>query len=344
MEICFVVDGMNGPVEVRVNSNGDVYATGGDLPGGVHLDGMSWPTEEEPSPMPDLQHQAKMDVIAQRFQSGDLKLNHYTSADAIQAILSSQTFRFSSYRGVNDPFEEKEWHFDIYCNEDHQLPRGAAIHFHELARKAKALVKVACFALDRNSYPKTGHLRDENQGWTHPRLWAQYARNHTGGVLIFDAKRLGQAAYRLVPSERKGLMLNAVHYNEDPIAARWKHRIMYEDWLEHGPQNCFERHLDRWNYNLLATKHPDWSHENELRLSYIDNDATPYSYTPIADALERIVLGEKLEPGSALEIIDLASSLPGRVETVVCVWRNGIPFAREAKRFFQRKLETAPAK
>lgn len=112
---------------------------------------------------------------------------HYTTADtAINFILKNGNLRLSPYTNTNDPKETKNWFFSAGTNENRPLDKYSSEYLSKIMNPTlKECTRVLCFSKDS---PLTGnHIEDMPQrGFCKPRMWAQYAGNHTGLCLIFD--------------------------------------------------------------------------------------------------------------------------------------------------------------
>jgi hypothetical protein len=115
------------------------------------------------------------------------RLYHYTSREgAFEHILQTQTLRIAPFIHMNDPREAMDWkitmaRFSGYPQS--QVDADGAEFNAALKRRSK----VVCFSEDDLAAAAPPDLA---RGWAHPRMWAQYAGNHTGACLIFDKEAL----------------------------------------------------------------------------------------------------------------------------------------------------------
>ncbi len=117
-------------------------------------------------------------------------LYHYTSEEVlINHILPEKRLRFSPFYETNDPHETKSWHFsmsdDLEVGMESQSSKDFLKNQERFSDILKSQIKVLCFAQD--------NIED---GWRYgkgtlkPRMWAQYAKNHTGACIIFNRTKL----------------------------------------------------------------------------------------------------------------------------------------------------------
>lgn len=215
-------------------------------------------------------------------------ISHYTRLEAAESILQSMTLRLSlgSFLSANDPRETKYWHFnvpEINAVHDFQL-----LHEREISDRIKRNIGSLSFTRDTNAI----------EGCYRPRMWAQYAENHTGICIIFNRDRL----------------LRSIHGTLDPIGRVYAENIEYFspecDFDPMGHMNITRDDIIQENVNVIAEqimeepyrsfyffrKHLDWQDEAEFRVLFktnVNNDDTVrYEYfIPCLHAIEAVLFG-----------------------------------------------------
>ena len=153
-----------------------------------------------------------------RITTSDQFLYHYTKDNtAYDYILKNRTLPFGKYNNTNDPKETKNWEFDLGTNQNRDLGKYNMKEMSSwLSIELKCKTKLACFSMDAD--PLTGnHMQDIfNRGFCKPRMWAQYAANHTGVCLVFHRAKLLQAINTAF--EANNLILSGpIHYNNRSV-------------------------------------------------------------------------------------------------------------------------------
>ena len=212
-------------------------------------------------------------------------ISHYTRLEAAESILQSMTLRISlgSFLSANDPRETKYWHFDvpeIKATHDFQL-----LHEREISDRIKRNIGSLSFARDTNTI----------EGYYRPKMWAQYAENHTGVCIIFNRDRL----------------LSSIHRTLNPIGRVYAENIEYfspeRDFDPRGCMNITRDDIIQENVNVIAEqimeepyrtfyffrKHIDWQDETEFRVLFKINDNTAEReyFIPCLDAIETVLFG-----------------------------------------------------
>jgi hypothetical protein len=328
IEWCFPIRCDRGWGKVRVRSNGDVVWTGGDEPvGWMCLDGISFPTDAHVHLEISRQDILRVDMLhslAETDLDGKRYLFHFTKAStAINGILRSGNLRLNTYSAVNDPWEAMHWAFTVVSPEG-SLETMRAV---EIGREMSALLKessrVACFCSD--GFPlrieKDLELSD-TKGWAGATMWAHYAENHRGVVLVFDRRRLIENGIAALSS--KGPMFFGGILYAPPEHRAGLYPLLIDqrsrDSMEHRAAAAL--HLERHRGWLFFTKHPDWSAERECRL-VLHNSQSPYEDLPIWDAVVEICIGDAADQSTTEQILALAKQYNANVSKIV--WRNGMP-------------------
>lgn len=328
IEWCFPIRCDRGWGEVRVRSNGDVVWTGGYGPvGWACLDGVSFPTDDAVHLQivrQDILRIDTLDSLEGTVLGGKRYLFHFTKAStAISSILSSGTLRLSSYSALNDPWEAKGWAFTVVS------PEGAlgSMQAVEIGREISTLLKessrVVCFCSD--GYPlKIERDLDifDTSGWAGAGMWAHYAENHRGVVLIFDRRRLLENGITALRSKGPMFFGSVLYAPPDHTAGMYALLIDQRNWASMGPRATAALQLERHRGWLFFTKHPDWSAERECRL-ILHGGQSSCEYIPLEKALVEVCVGDAADQSATERIVALAEQLNANVSRIL--WRNGMP-------------------
>ena len=247
-------------------------------------------------------------------------LYHYTTAEtALEHILVSNELRFSPLIYTNDPRETKDWEFS--CNIDgidksKELPDIYDLFKEELQKKCK----VVCFTRDNPKKFVSGQSKILHRGYSHPRMWAQYANNHKGICLVFDKSKLNEIIFNQV-GFLGDIFQGAVSYrdiNEDSKAFS----LDCSKLLQLGVESFYKYHLKKHLKSLIFEKLQDWSSELEYRWALISSTSS-YEYFSIEGAVSGIVLGNDFSQDDIETVLQYTESY--MIPVIQLHWRNGYP-------------------
>lgn len=255
-------------------------------------------------------------------------LYHYTSSEkALDYIFKSKLLRFGEYTKTNDPKETKTWQFDLGSTENRDFSKHRMEELSSwLTRELKGRARLICLSMDKE--PITGiHLDDIfNRGYCKPRMWAQYAKNHTGLCLVFDRKRLTKLIHKQVGSSCR-LYSGPVKYVDRGIARDlWRdtqYTINIDILEDEGRAIYAARHLESYWEKLYFEKMTDWKDECEWRfVAFANSDSDLYvAYT---GALDGIVFGDETPPQTIQAVIDATAGHGLRY--IGLKWKNCSPW------------------
>ena len=242
-------------------------------------------------------------------------LFHYTTLGAVlEHILPTRRLRFSKFSTMRDPRESK-WAFaaSMWGESD-----GTEIYFQTLAtlEHLKQTVRIISFTAD----DEKGAFVDGvfARGFSHPRLWEQYAADHRGVCLCFKKAPLLEEAMRLEPSLRHG----PVVYRNGSIDLHASNLDLNRVEAV-GAEPALEQHLSQHFHELFFTKLRDWETEFEYRLAtrFYDNDVD--IYLDVSASLDAVILGQLVarQYGPAFE----ALCKPEGPDLFHLEWSNGRP-------------------
>ncbi|MEF3306259.1 DUF2971 domain-containing protein [Paenibacillus sp. GYB003] len=190
-------------------------------------------------------------------------LYHYTTNEtALEHILTSNELRFSPLIKTNDPKETKDWQFSYRIDSidrNKELPDIAHLFKEELQRRCK----VVCFTRDDPRKFVSGQSRILHRGYCRPRMWAQYANNHTGVCLVFDKSKLNDLIINQLGFLGE-LQQGAVRYKDTKV----KMEVFSLDCSkiqQLGVEKFYKYHLRKHLKSLIFEKLVDWKSELEYR-------------------------------------------------------------------------------
>lgn len=251
---------------------------------------------------------------------------HYTKAlTARDYILKDRTLLLSDYAETNDPKESKNWEFGLITFTEGDLSsyknkKLSSWFSHEL----KSRTRLACFASDRA--PLAGnHMTDIlNRGYAKPRMWAQYAANHTGVCLVFLKSQLITQA-KLARDGGWLMSGNVLYKNRGILDKNERPEFMLNvDLYESlGPKAYVRTHIQDNHRSLFFEKLEDWRDEHEWRLLTISETAKSITI-PIQTALVGVLHGDATDPDISEELMRLTHDLD--VEHMGLSWTNSTPW------------------
>jgi hypothetical protein len=265
--------------------------------------------------------------VIENFTSADKFLYHYTSSStAMEHILKDRSLRLGSYTKTNDPKESKTWQFSLGTNESRDLGKYKMEEMSNwLSNELKLKTKLACFSMD--TVPLSGwHFRDIfNRGFAKPRMWAQYARGHTGVCLVFDRQKLHELIHARFEAEHTVVSGRVAYVNRDVVPDFSKQQYTINiDHLEAVGSDAYVRdHLLTHYQQLFFEKMTDWRDESEFRwvvFATTGNDL----YVDLTDALVGIVFGENTDPLEIEKMMEITK--PWRLRYMGLKWRNCSPW------------------
>jgi hypothetical protein len=247
-------------------------------------------------------------------------LYHYTTSSiALEHILANAELRFSPLINTNDPKETKDWEFSYRLdsnNRNAEFPAIADLFKDELQQHCK----VVCFTRDDPKKFESGQSLIIHRGYCRPRMWAQYAENHSGICLVFDKQKLNE----LIISQLNFLgdiYQGAIKY-KDIVGDSDAFSLDCSKINKLGVERFFRYHTKKYLKTLIFEKLVDWKSELEYRWALISTSLS-YEYFSIEEAICGVVLGDDF-PGDRISEV-LQFSRRYRIPVVQLDWRNGYP-------------------
>jgi len=258
--------------------------------------------------------------------SVDKYLYQYRSAKTlVEHILPTQSLRMGPFAFTNDPRETKDWVFGYGTRNGpldiEQIKRVEQ----EATQTAKSKSKVICFVRDGADGVGMELNAIYERGFCRPRMWAQYAQNHTGACLVFQSNSLRKALSDSI-SNPADLFEADVAYLDRSRAQSLQNNpfILDSDAIrQHGVREAVRAHVHRYWRALFFEKMKDWSDEREHRwvLWEADNDFHHFSFR---HSLVGIVLGPDF-PSEFLDPVFTFSEQYKSAEVAQIQWINGVP-------------------
>jgi len=255
------------------------------------------------------------------------ELCHYTKKDiALEKILFSKKIKLGQLGFTNDPKESKPKELSLFSD-----PHERLHSFHEIVQEAKRVSKeewkVLCM---------TETLSDEKgknvegidigkfftSGYSRPRMWAQYADNHTGVCLIFDGFQLHKNITNTLKNQSSSIFHGLVNYQN--VNSLHDNMLKYDKYIKpYGlTEGIRKYYLDKYKKYFLS-KYADWQNETEYRW-LIHSPANSPEFIPITGALTNILVGVDFPKVYNPTLIELCKELnvsAGRMD-----WIGGTPF------------------
>jgi hypothetical protein len=258
---------------------------------------------------------------------------HYTTAHVLTAhILLNKTIKFSSFDHLNDPREYKKFDLDSYWQGG--VPDNISKISKEMEIALKAGWKIACFASDpieavipqRADALSPDQLnRAHERGHSRPRMWAQYAANHTGACLVFHKQSLNVAIQTHANQNGLQVFYGRVSYSNTsvvPHLALGPFCFSGDEVQRYGLERAAKQHAERHLQELYLNKNRDWEGEREARwLLRGSNEGA--EFVNFGDALAGIALGDKF-PDELKPIVGRYTVKNGG-DVVRMDWRRDIP-------------------
>jgi hypothetical protein len=254
-------------------------------------------------------------------------LYHYTRVDSLlEKILPTASLRMGAMAYTNDPYETKDWIFSFGTNGgSFDLPVELWSKLEsDATRIAKTHAKLICFTRDNDSTPTAEIDHIWERGFCKPRMWSQYAGEHTGACLIFDREKLESSLRSTCPSDAY-IFGDNVKYRNRSQAQPLRNNPFILNFDLHksiGIDETVKLHvLHFWN-QLFFEKSIDWMQEQEFRWLMWDQMHTHHIFG-FSDALKAIVLGPKFPEERMKELISLQKNLNFDIRRLN--WKNGVP-------------------
>jgi Protein of unknown function (DUF2971) len=242
---------------------------------------------------------------------------HYTKAETTLLILRTKKLRIGQLKCTNDPRESKERYAGIINEVRESLPKDrfldTKLMTKELNRIALEEWKVLCVTMHgRRKF--SGHPQDVvyNQdvrpGYSHPRMWAQYAEKHKGACIVLDGIKLNENINKELGNRCK-IFGGRVSYDYQQFAFDNVYYPQIEGYInKYGFTNGLRHYYFVNLKNIFLIKHPDWKQESEYRW-LLHSPKHTCEYVAINNVLKGILLGLDFPKSSESELKRLCKEL-----------------------------------
>jgi hypothetical protein len=233
-------------------------------------------------------------------------LYHYTTAEKMLLyILPQKRLRFFPLTKTNDPMEKRRYvrqlTFDIDIPTESEILQ-AKERVTKISNDIQKDTYILCFAQDSNETCKDTFYLD--RGFGKPRMWAQYANNHTGACLIFNKSKLCNYFETLFSGQ--------IHFSEEIIYTSFLKTIsvgldavsVFASELSQSDETIVLEKINKHYKKYYFTKHNDWEAENEYRM-LVRQNSVEQIFIDIDGALDYIVLGNDFD----MNLMPLVNSL-----------------------------------
>jgi hypothetical protein len=162
-----------------------------------------------------------------------------------------------------------------------------------------------------------------HRGFSKPRMWAQYGRDHTGVCLIMDREKLMQDIEAELSSRGETYIshMNYVNYPQEQVYA---FNLDYGEVLKSSLSAVLDSKIHRHHKNYFFTKAEDWANENEWRC-LLRGESDDFEYLSIEKSICGIVLGSAFPKVYENAIKPFKERYS--IEISRMNWNNGVPQA-----------------
>ena len=160
-------------------------------------------------------------------------------------------------------------------------------------------------------------------GYSHARMWAQYAANHRGVCLVFER----QALHEVIASKfaNTNVYYGSVTYTDRFIDSdRGAFQISYHAIESFGLEQAVTEHISQYYGAFFLRKLRDWETEREYRW-IIGPSQCDYAFVSIENSLSAILVGIDFPRKRVSELINLVEGLGIYVGEMK--WPSGFPVA-----------------
>lgn len=256
---------------------------------------------------------------------------HYTKKNtALEKILREKKIKFGLLGLTNDPKESKMRQVNLisigrmYYDRDLE-PKVKEESYRIISSEWKVLCMTQSSEARKFKNPNKNEIMSRfRHGYNRPRMWAQYAENHSGVCLIFDGKKLHTNISSSL-DETSQLFKGAVNYeNFSAFVSRpmesFDLLIKSRDPIKFT-ETIRAHYLLHYEHYFLS-KYPDWQGESEFRW-LIHNTSFDPIYVDIEDALKGVIVGSDFLTEDEATIVSICKEL--RVDVGKMEWVNGLP-------------------
>jgi len=261
---------------------------------------------------------------------------HYTSKEtAMEYILEGGKIRLGKLGLTNDPRESKRWivpnllwSVDFAKDFEKEIAESNLMIENEVNRILKEEWRVLCTVCHNypysNSYEGKKEYDHHEYGFSHSRMWAQYARNHSGVCLLFDGTKLDnniRQYFELLKTSHP-IFHGFVRYDYEKSTGLTPTHLDMEFQYERLIERIRKTLLKHYESNFLY-KSNEWKTEHEYRWLVHCPDPSDI-LIPIQNAIKGVIVGADFPKVYEMSLKDLCEKLSipaGRIS-----WENGSPY------------------
>jgi hypothetical protein len=221
---------------------------------------------------------------------------------------------------TNGPKETKEWEFSFRIRSAEVKTSNTRNYSEAIRIKFQEMCKVICFTKDGILDCKSNNIKALNRGYSHPRMWAQYAGNHSGVCMVFSKYKLNKKTHNELGVFGHIYQGSVKYCNR--VGNIEAFTLDYESLEELGINTFVNNYFKRHYKTLLFEKLSDWKSEFEYRWILI-GATVDYEYFSIEDTISGIIIGAEFPEELLYEIYDY--SIRYRIPMMRIVWHNGYP-------------------
>lgn len=213
---------------------------------------------------------------------------HYTTKEIfLEKIFPTKSLRMSPLELTNDP---REYKYKLFSITGRWLSNNDDF-FIRTNNKINKIMQNKCKILSFTQDMTPNDPNNTYKGYMHPRMWAQYAEEHTGVCIIFNKEMLINQAELILRSQGP-FYYGKVNYIKRLTNLKDKRDFLTIEYNDQSLENVVNNHIEKYNKELFFEKNIDWADENEFRIILISNNKTDkYIFIKIEDTIEGVVLG-----------------------------------------------------
>lgn len=263
-----------------------------------------------------------MDIFSHNTDiDSSLFLYHYTKFKTAIRIISNNALMFNVFNNVNDPRENKKWGINRFnCDKNHTITINDIDRINE---KLRLKWKVLCMVSDVERNDISVIEKEYCRGYSHSRMWAQYAENHKGACLVFDKEKLKKCINQTLSS--KGILYSGnVVYEDFSKLENGLFRFDISEMNSVGLDACIDNHLKKFYFPIFFLKKKDWESENEWRFVFYSKSDEEI-FINYGDSLLGIIFGCDCQYYSNYNSLFKKK----QVRTGVMCWNRGHPGVSE---------------
>jgi hypothetical protein len=266
---------------------------------------------------------------------------HYTSKEtAMKHILESKKIRLGRLGLTNDPRESKRWIVpnvvwgdELTKEGEKEVAESTLMIDQEVNRILQEEWRVLCTVSHNYPYSDSYEGKKEydhhDYGFSHSRMWAQYANNHSGVCLLFDGKKLDDNIHQYfdLTGAHCPIFHGFVRYDYNESAKITPTHSDLEFQHEKPIERIRKTLIRHYEPNFLY-KSPEWKSEHQYRWLVHSTDPSDV-LIPIENAIKAVIVGADFPKVYEVSLRDLCKKL--KIPAGRICWENGRPYVERYK-------------